>query len=87
MSGLGLLARNHHGELIRARVKTIQGSLRPESAEIMAIKESLSWIKANGWSRTVVELSNQQSKPLGVMSVCFLPLDRLLKIVELLFKS
>lgn len=43
--GLGMLARNYRGDLIEAKTRCLQYSVPAEGAEVMAIKEALSWIK------------------------------------------
>lgn len=37
-------ARNHKGELVEARFSCKEGSISPECAEAMGIREALSWI-------------------------------------------
>lgn len=40
-----VVARNHHGKLVEAISKCMQGSIEPEKAEALSVKEALSWIK------------------------------------------
>lgn len=44
-SGIGLIARDHHGHLLSARTRSIPAVLNPSLAEAMTIKEALSWAK------------------------------------------
>ncbi|KAM6568954.1 hypothetical protein CsatB_016939 [Cannabis sativa] len=53
--GFGCIARNHHGHLLEARSVSRWGCVLPEIAEVIGIKEALSWIKTRGWDRVVVE--------------------------------
>ncbi|KAL8131372.1 hypothetical protein AgCh_007343 [Apium graveolens] len=54
-SGLALIARDDHGDLVQARTRYLPGMVSSIMAEVLAIKEALSWIKSNGWSKVVVE--------------------------------
>ncbi|KAM6553159.1 hypothetical protein CsatB_013921 [Cannabis sativa] len=42
--GMGCVARNHHGAMVEAFKKGKIGCVQPEIAEIIGIKEALSWI-------------------------------------------
>ena len=42
---MGLVARDHTGELVQAKSLSKQDIVFPEFAEVIAIKEALSWIK------------------------------------------
>lgn len=44
-SGIGMVARDSWGELLLSRTVCIRGSCSAETAEVLAIKEALSWIK------------------------------------------
>ncbi|XP_074342844.1 uncharacterized protein LOC141680548 [Apium graveolens] len=48
-------ARNHKGELLEARSKCNGGTISPDFAEAMGIREALSWIKATQLENVVVE--------------------------------
>ncbi|WOG87677.1 hypothetical protein DCAR_0206908 [Daucus carota subsp. sativus] len=48
-------ARNYKGELLEARSKCNEGTISPDCAEIMGIREALSWIKAKEMENVVVE--------------------------------
>ncbi|XP_074370739.1 uncharacterized protein LOC141711921 [Apium graveolens] len=50
-----MVARGHEGTMPEAASSCRPGSLHPELAEIIGIRESLSWIKNKNWSSTVVE--------------------------------
>lgn len=48
-------ARNYKGELLEAHSKCKEGSISPECAEVMGIREILSWIKIKQPENVVVE--------------------------------
>ncbi|XP_074337025.1 uncharacterized protein LOC141674201 [Apium graveolens] len=50
-----LVARNHRGKIVDALAKCHQGTIRPEMAEIMGIREALSWVKTQPGKGFVVE--------------------------------
>ncbi|KAM6583822.1 hypothetical protein CsatB_010824 [Cannabis sativa] len=57
--GFGCVARDHNGQLIKA-ISGIEGGCRiglvqPEVAEIIGVKEALSWIKRKKWANVVIE--------------------------------
>ncbi|KAM6571808.1 hypothetical protein CsatA_015888 [Cannabis sativa] len=43
--GFGLVARDHHGYLVEAKTVYRRGTMAPDMAEALAIKEASSWIK------------------------------------------
>lgn len=49
------IARDHSGDLIEAFSKCRLGSVKPAVAEVIRIREALSWIKRKGWSNVEVE--------------------------------
>lgn len=49
------LARNHLGELVDAFANDRQGRIDPTIAEVMSIKEALSWINRKAWPQVIVE--------------------------------
>lgn len=53
--GAGMVGRDSRGELIQARTVLSAGVVQPELAEVMAIKEALSWMEANGWQEGIIE--------------------------------
>ncbi|XP_074374595.1 uncharacterized protein LOC141715006 [Apium graveolens] len=53
--GFGLVARDHLGGLIKAKSVLRKWVSSPETAEAMAVKEALSWIKQEGWSQVELE--------------------------------
>lgn len=53
--GLGLVARDSNGGLIQAKSVLHQSSVVPELAEVMAVKEALSWVKQMRWEKVVLE--------------------------------
>ncbi|XP_074336620.1 uncharacterized protein LOC141673779 [Apium graveolens] len=53
--GSGLVARDYEGRLVEAETKLHYGMASPEKAEVMAIKEALSWIDRMGWTEVIVE--------------------------------
>lgn len=50
-----LVARNHRGEVIDVVVKCKAGKVDPAMAEIMGIREALSWVKAQQGSGVTIE--------------------------------
>ena len=50
-----MIARNHEGNLMEAKACCKQGSLSPDLAEAIGIREALSWIKSKGWPKVVLE--------------------------------
>ncbi|CAH9073986.1 unnamed protein product [Cuscuta epithymum] len=53
--GLGWILRNEAGDFIAGAAKTWQGKLSPWEAELVGIREALSWVKEQGWERVDVE--------------------------------
>ncbi|KAM6546616.1 hypothetical protein CsatB_027352 [Cannabis sativa] len=53
--GVGLVARDAAGLVIRAVTLLKMGSLQPHEVEAIGIKEALSWIKTNGWNGVILE--------------------------------
>lgn len=53
--GIGVVARNSGGELVQAISRIFQGNAAPELAEVVAIREALSWLKDKAWTRVVLE--------------------------------
>uniref|UniRef100_A0A803QFY2 RNase H type-1 domain-containing protein n=1 Tax=Cannabis sativa TaxID=3483 RepID=A0A803QFY2_CANSA len=53
--GLGCLARDSNGRLIEAYTLGKMGRVDPEMAEIIGIKEALSWIDKHHWQNVVLE--------------------------------
>ncbi|XP_060974042.1 uncharacterized protein LOC115695103 [Cannabis sativa] len=51
----GCVARNNHGKLLEAISESRWGCVSAEIAEVIGIKEALSWIKRKGWDAVVVE--------------------------------
>ncbi|KAL8118289.1 hypothetical protein AgCh_015995 [Apium graveolens] len=54
-SGLAFIARDDHGDLVQARTQYLSGIVSSTMAEVLAIKEALSWIKSKDRSKVVVE--------------------------------
>ncbi|XP_074355880.1 uncharacterized protein LOC141695540 [Apium graveolens] len=54
-SGIGLVARDSEGEMIMAKIICIKETLDPEMAEVIAIKEALSWTEKSPWQHITVE--------------------------------
>lgn len=50
-----MIARNHAGRLQEARSSCRLGSVSPEIAEAIGIKEALSWVKSSRWNNVVIE--------------------------------
>ncbi|XP_060964249.1 uncharacterized protein LOC133033488 [Cannabis sativa] len=53
--GFGCVARDHNGQLIKAISGSRIGLVQPEVAEIIGVKEALSWIKRKKWANVVIE--------------------------------
>lgn len=53
--GVGMVARNHSGELVSARSICFNSATSPEMAEAVAMKEALSWIKKEKWTTVTIE--------------------------------
>ncbi|KAM6565218.1 hypothetical protein CsatB_025216 [Cannabis sativa] len=56
--GVGCVARDHHGTMVEAFKKGKVGYVQPEIAEIIGIKEALSWIAIHPWDSVVLETDN-----------------------------
>ncbi|XP_074374476.1 uncharacterized protein LOC141714880 [Apium graveolens] len=55
VSGIGLIARDHAGNLILARTRCIVEIMNPTLAEAIAVKEALSWAKELPGANFVIE--------------------------------
>ncbi|KAL8098499.1 hypothetical protein AgCh_031317 [Apium graveolens] len=55
VSGIGLIARDHAGNLILARTRCIVEIMNPTLAEAIAVKEALSWVKELPGANFVIE--------------------------------
>ncbi|XP_060969468.1 uncharacterized protein LOC133036755 [Cannabis sativa] len=53
--GFGCVARDSHGRLLEAISGSRWGCVSAEIAEVIGIKEALSWIKRKGWDAVVLE--------------------------------
>lgn len=53
--GAGMVSRDFRGDLIQARTVLSAGVVQPELAEVMAIKEALSWMEVKGWYEGILE--------------------------------
>ncbi|KAL8149999.1 hypothetical protein AgCh_006858 [Apium graveolens] len=49
------VVRNHHGQLIEARSKCMQGKISPELAEAIGVREALSWVKDMRYQNVEIE--------------------------------
>uniref|UniRef100_A0A803PZQ0 RNase H type-1 domain-containing protein n=1 Tax=Cannabis sativa TaxID=3483 RepID=A0A803PZQ0_CANSA len=49
------LARDEHGKLIEGISGSRISAVKPEIAEVIGVKEALSWIKRKGWSGVEIE--------------------------------
>ncbi|KAM6589238.1 hypothetical protein CsatA_011843 [Cannabis sativa] len=47
--GFGLVARNEHGFMLEGTIRLCNEVVRPELAEVIGVREALSWIKQNRW--------------------------------------
>lgn len=50
-----VVARNHEGKLVEARVKCRAGHIDSDATEALSIKEALSWIKTQNLHQVVIE--------------------------------
>ncbi|XP_074377050.1 uncharacterized protein LOC141718568 [Apium graveolens] len=50
-----MVARDHKGDMLEARTCCKQGTVTPEMAEAIGVKEALSWVKNKGWTNVVME--------------------------------
>lgn len=50
-----ILARDHEGSMLEAKACCKQGSVSPEFAKAIGVREALSWIKSKNWSQVIVE--------------------------------
>ncbi|XP_074351598.1 uncharacterized protein LOC141690721 [Apium graveolens] len=50
-----MVARSHSGEMIEAKYVGRKGVIQPELAEAIGVKEALSWVKKNKWTKVEVE--------------------------------
>lgn len=54
--GAGMVGRNHKGELIQAKTVRTASYVSSDFAEVMAIKEALSWIEdQTEWTTVILE--------------------------------
>ncbi|KAM6555296.1 hypothetical protein CsatB_002315 [Cannabis sativa] len=53
--GFGCVARGADGRIIEAISGSRLGVVGPEIAEVIGVKEALSWIKRNGWMEVEIE--------------------------------
>uniref|UniRef100_A0A803PNG6 RNase H type-1 domain-containing protein n=1 Tax=Cannabis sativa TaxID=3483 RepID=A0A803PNG6_CANSA len=53
--GFGCVARDANGRLIEGISGSRLGNVGPEIAEVIGVKEALSWIKRNGWTEVEIE--------------------------------
>ncbi|XP_060964479.1 uncharacterized protein LOC133033585 [Cannabis sativa] len=53
--GFGCVVRDNNGELLSVIASFKNGKVSPELAEIMGIREALSWLKSNNYTRAVIE--------------------------------
>lgn len=49
VAGIGLVLVNEEGLVMAAKSIMLQSTMDPYFAEVMAVKEALTWIKAKGW--------------------------------------
>ena len=53
--GFGCVARDHSGRLLGAKAASKIGKTSADLAEVIAVKEALSWFKTKQWSKVMVE--------------------------------
>ncbi|XP_074374517.1 uncharacterized protein LOC141714920 [Apium graveolens] len=54
-SGIGIIARDHHGSLLEAMTRRFNEVMNPSMVEVIAIKEALSWAKDKQWNQITIE--------------------------------
>lgn len=52
---IATIVRDHTGTLVQAKSTCLQGSVAPEFAEAVRVRESHSWVKNNKFADTIVE--------------------------------
>ena len=50
-----MIVRNHAGDLVESKASCRQGTVNPEMAELMGIREALSWLKDKDYAGAIVE--------------------------------
>lgn len=50
-----MVARDHNGQMLKAKSSCRQGRSNPELAEAIGIREALSWVKEQDWPTVVVD--------------------------------
>ncbi|KAL8148975.1 hypothetical protein AgCh_006108 [Apium graveolens] len=55
LAGVGLITRDHDGQLLLARTKLYAEVMQPILVEALVVKEALSWLKDMGWMVTIIE--------------------------------
>ena len=50
-----ILARDHEGNMVEDKACCKQGSIAPELAEAIGVREALSWIKSKNWPHVIIE--------------------------------
>ena len=53
--GFGCVAWDHSGRFLGAKMASKTGRITTNLAEVIAVKEALSWVKTNQWTRVLVE--------------------------------
>ncbi|XP_058003660.1 uncharacterized protein LOC110673651 [Hevea brasiliensis] len=59
-TGIGMVVRNEMGSFVACKISRMVGLFSPTIAEIMGVREALSWIKDNNWQNVIVESDNLQ---------------------------
>lgn len=55
MYGYDVVAPDHKGNFLEAKVAGFAGSMTAEMAEVLGFKEALSWVKAKQWRKVILE--------------------------------
>lgn len=50
-----MIARDHNGQMLKAKSSCKQGSMNPELTEAIGIREALNWVKEQEWTATILE--------------------------------
>ena len=56
-----MIVRNHAGDLVESKASCRQGTVNPEMAELMGIREALSWLKDKDYAGAIVETGKRLS--------------------------
>lgn len=82
------VVRDHKGELIEARSRCLRGQVNPHLAEVIGMRESLSWVKDKGYRDAIIESDCSQVVEVIHSSIsCFSYLGRVVQDCRKLLAS